>query len=197
MNDILVFDIETQNFFTDEGVGWNNFDALKISVMCVYSYAEGKYLSFEEGELDKSVELFRNADKIVGFSMNRYDVPVLNAYYQRMRLAEPLNLFEKDRLDLLDEIEFKTGGRISLNKLAQANLGTEKSGHGAQAIELYKEGKMDELKAYCQKDVEITKALYELYRDKKYFLLPRRNEEGFDKLVFGLPDHEKTSETLF
>jgi hypothetical protein len=24
-NDVLVFDIETQNFFTDLGVGWNNF----------------------------------------------------------------------------------------------------------------------------------------------------------------------------
>jgi DEAD/DEAH box helicase domain-containing protein len=190
MSDILVFDIETQNFFTDEGVGWNNFEALKISVICVYSYAQDKYINYEEHELHEAVELFRNADKIVGFSMNRYDVPVLNAYFARMKLENPLNLFEKDRLDLLDEIEFKTGKRISLNKLAQANLGTEKSGHGAQAIELYKEGKIDELKSYCQKDVEITKALYEVYRDKKFFLLPKRDAEGFDRLDFGSVSYE-------
>jgi hypothetical protein len=31
--DTLVFDIETQNFFTDPDVGWDNYDALKISVV--------------------------------------------------------------------------------------------------------------------------------------------------------------------
>ena len=31
--DTIVFDIETQNFFTDLGVGRDNFAALKISVV--------------------------------------------------------------------------------------------------------------------------------------------------------------------
>lgn len=186
MDDIIVFDIETQNFFTDPDVGWNNFEALKISVICAYSYAQGKYLHFEEQELPQAVELFRNAKKIVGFSMNRYDVPVLNAYFARMHLDPPFNLFDKDRLDLLDEIEIKTGKRISLEKLAQANLNTGKTGHGAHAIELYKEGKLEELKAYCQVDVELTKRLYEQYRDEHYFMMPKWGEEGYEKLVFGI-----------
>ena len=76
--DTLVFDIETQNFFTDPGVGWDNFAALKISVVGVYSYAQDRYLVFEESEMEKLAELFRGAKRIVGFSMNRYDVPVLN-----------------------------------------------------------------------------------------------------------------------
>jgi hypothetical protein len=33
--------------------------------------------------MDKLAELFADARRIVGFSMNRYDIPVLNNYFQR------------------------------------------------------------------------------------------------------------------
>src|SRR4029077_13744344 len=82
--DTLVFDIETQNFFTDPDVGWDNFAALKISVVGVYSYLQDKYFAFEENEMDKLAELFAGARRIVGFSMNRYDVPVLNHYFLKL-----------------------------------------------------------------------------------------------------------------
>ena len=82
--DTLVFDIETQNFFTDPDVGWDNYAALKISVVAVYSYLQGRYFCYEENEMDKLVELFEDARRIVGFSMNRYDIPVLNNYFQRV-----------------------------------------------------------------------------------------------------------------
>jgi DEAD/DEAH box helicase domain-containing protein len=184
--DTLVFDIETSNFFTDPGVGWNNFDALKISAVGVYSYDQDKYFCFEEHEMDKAAELFKTAKTIVGFSINRYDVPVLNAYFQRLGLGVT-NLFEMERLDILDEIERITGHRISLERLAQANLGTGKTGHGPHAANLFREGKIEELKAYCLKDVELTKALYDLYRDRKHLFLPRRDSEELIKLEFFAP----------
>ena len=55
----IVFDIETQNFFTDPGVGWDNFAALKISAVGVYSYTKDEYVCFEEGEMEQAAELFR------------------------------------------------------------------------------------------------------------------------------------------
>ena len=82
--DTLVFDIETQNFFTDPDVGWDNYAALKISVVGVYSYIEDRYYCYEENEMDKLAALFADARRIVGFSMNRYDIPVLNNYFQRL-----------------------------------------------------------------------------------------------------------------
>ena len=83
--DTLVFDIETQNFFTDPDVGWDNFEALKISVVAVYSYLEDRYYVYEEHEMEKLAELFRDARRIVGFSMNRYDIPVLHHYFQKLK----------------------------------------------------------------------------------------------------------------
>ncbi len=182
--DTIVFDIETQNFFTDPGVGWDNFEALKISVVAVYSYAQDKYFCYEEGEMDKLSELFCGDVKVVGFASNRYDVPVLNIYFQKLK-KEGLNLWQKERVDLLHEIEMAMGQRISLSRLAEANLGIKKDRHGSEAIGLYQEGKIDELKKYCIKDVEITKALYDLYLSQKHLLVPDKKTGEIVKVEFG------------
>jgi DEAD/DEAH box helicase domain-containing protein len=170
--DTLVFDIETQNFFTDPEVGWDNYAALKISVVVVYSYLEDRYYTYEEHEMDKMAELFKDAKRIVGFSMNRYDIPVLNNYFQRIPGAP--KLWEMERVDLLEEIEMATGQRISLDRLAGANLGANKTHHGSEAGALYRAGKMDELKKYCENDVKLTKDLYDLYRKQSYLLMPSK-----------------------
>ncbi len=184
--DTLVFDIETQNFFTDPDVGWDNFGALKISVVGVYSYLYDKYFAFEENEMEKLAELFHTAQRIVGFSMNRYDVPVLNNYFQKLGATAP-NLWEKERVDLLEEIEMAAKQRVSLSRLAEANLGVKKSRHGSEAIALYREGKMQELKDYCLNDVKLTKELYDLYQKQNYLLMPDKRTGEIVQVAFAKP----------
>lgn len=183
--DTLVFDIETQNFFTDPEVGWDNFEALKISVVCAYSYLEDRYYTFEEHEMDKLAELFNDARRIVGFSMNRYDIPVLNNYFQRLHL--PTNLWEKERVDLLEVIESAMGQRISLSRLAEANLGVKKDHSGSEAGALYRAGKMEELKAYCLNDVKLTKDLYDLYRKQYHLFIPSNKTGKVERVEFAKP----------
>ncbi len=173
---IVVFDVETANFFTDPEVGWNNFEALKVSGIGAYVYQTDQYVFFNESEFRAAAEFLEQAELLVGFGISRYDIPVLNATFQKT-LGKAPNLFAKNRVDLLDEVELVTGRRISLNRLAQANLGESKLGNGSEAIGLYREGKLDELKAYCLKDVELTKRLYDRYRMERYFLIPQRAGE--------------------
>ena len=190
-HDTLVFDIETQNFFTDPGVGWDNFEALKISVVGIYSYTQNKYFCFEESEIKEAAQFFRGIVRLVGFSINRYDIPVLTHYFQKLEHPEKLDLWKKERIDLLGEIEMATRERISLDKLAQANLGFAKTGHGAKAVELYQSGAIQELKSYCLKDVEITKALYDLYQNQHYLLVPHKASGEQRKVNFS--SHAATS----
>ena len=186
--DTLVFDIETQNFFTDPDVGWDNYAALKISVVCVYSFKQDKYFSFEENEMEACAELFASASTIIGFSMNRYDVPVLNHYFQRLgKLPSGKyapKVWEMERIDLLDEIELVIRDRVSLSRLAEANLGEKKDLHGSAAIAMYREGKMAELKEYCLKDVRLTKELYDLSRKQHYLMVPSKSTGEMVKVEF-------------
>jgi DEAD/DEAH box helicase domain-containing protein len=183
--DTLVFDIETSNFFTDPDVGWDNFEALKISVVGVYSYEQDKYFTFEPAEMNELADLFRGASTLVGFSSNRYDVPVLNNYFRNFGVG--LNIWRKERVDLLDLIESATGHRISLSRLAEANLGERKDRHGSEAISLYREHRMEELKEYCLKDVRLTKGLYDIFRKERAFMVPNRATGELAKVIFPKP----------
>ncbi len=184
--DTIVFDIETQNFFTDPDVGWDNFSALRISVVGAYSYAQDRFFMFEESQVKEMAKLFAGAKRLVGFSMNRYDVPVLNNYFQKLGAGAP-NLWSKDRVDLLEEIELVAKQKVSLGRLAEMNLGIKKERHGSEAIALYRDGKMDELKAYCMKDVEITKALYDLYNKENSFVMPDKKTGEAVRVSFAKP----------
>jgi len=185
--DTLVFDIETSNFFTSPGVGWNNFDALNISAIGVYSYASDSYHCFEEHEIEKAAEFFRKAGKVVGFSMNHYDIPVLTRYFSRLKDPAELNFMRKERFDIAEEIEATHGTRISLKKLAAANLGKTKELHSSAAIHLWNEGRIDELKEYCLQDVRLTKELYDFYRRNRYFMLPDRETGELKRAEMNAP----------
>lgn len=182
--DTFVFDIETQNFFTDPDVGWDNFAALRISAVGVYSYLQDKYFCFEEAEMGKVAELFRQGERLVGFSINRYDVPVLNSYFCKIHGVPKFNIWEKERVDLLEEIEMATGQRISLSRLAEVNIGEGKDRHGSEAASLYRNGQMEELKRYCLNDVRLTKELYDRYRREGYLFLPDKRTGEIIKVNF-------------
>ena len=62
--------------------------------------------------------------------------------------------------------------------LAKTNLGTGKNGLSLEAPNLYRDGKMEELKNYCLNDVKITKDLYELAKKQGYLTVPRGSREA-------------------
>jgi len=64
---------------------------------------------------------------------------------------------------------------VSLQSVAQGTLKDSKSGSGWDALRLYREGRMDDLKRYCLDDVRITRRVYDygLEHGKVYFLSNR------------------------
>jgi len=162
--DKIVFDIETKNTFQDVG-GQANVKLLDVSFVGAYSYNQDKYLSFFEQDLEQLDELFRTAGVIIGFGLTRFDIPVLDKYLK-------LNLYSVPHIDILDAIEMATGKRISLNLLAQTNVGLEKTADGLKAIEFYKNGQLKELEEYCLQDVRVTKEVYDLAVKQGYLLVP-------------------------
>ena len=148
----MVLDVETQKGFNE--VDRKKLYLLKISVACIYDSKTDSYSSFEEKELLKLEELLKQADLVVGFNIRDFDMEVLAPYFVTPVKNLPV-------LDLLVEFEKARGHRISLQSVAQATLQLSKSGSGWDALRLYKEGKIEELKKYCLDDVRITKDVYE------------------------------------
>jgi DEAD/DEAH box helicase domain-containing protein len=176
MRDKLVFDIETKNTFQDVG-GKDRTDLLNVSVVGVYSYNRNEYRCFDEYELKELGEWFKNAYLIIGFYSKNFDVPVMEKYYDFKLTSIP-------HIDILEEIQNRLSRRIGLGVLAEANLGVGKSGHGLDAIEYYKNGEIEKLKAYCLQDVKVTKEIYDMMLTKKHLWIPSKFSSEMTKLDF-------------
>lgn len=148
----IVFDLETQNIFED--VGSSDPVALDISVATFYDSVTDKYTTLTIDELDQAWPIIEQADALVGYNSNHFDIPLLNKYY-------PGDLTHIKSIDLLESIRQSLGRRLRLDSVAEATIGAKKSGHGLQAVRWWKEGKIDEIKKYCEQDVKVTKKVFD------------------------------------
>lgn len=149
---IIVLDLETQKSFKE--VGKARLDKLKISVAGVYDYRTDEFLSYEEKELMILEKRLEEMPLIIGFNVRRFDMPVFQPY-----LFRPVTEFAV--LDLLEAVEEARNHRASLDSIAGPTLNQKKIGSGADALTLFADNRMAELKKYCLEDVRLTKEIFE------------------------------------
>jgi hypothetical protein len=153
MKNIVYFDLETQKS-ADEVGGWDNISRMGMSVGVTYSTAQAAYKIYGEKQVDELLADLQRADLIVGFNNLRFDYEVLHGYTS-------LDLRQLPTLDMLVELQNELKHRLSLDSIATATFGVEKTAEGLQAIAWYKEGKLLEIAEYCCYDVKITKLVHE------------------------------------
>ena len=178
----LIFDLETQ-LSADEVGGWNNIDQMKLAAAVTMEADSGKYRVFYEEDAAELINTLKKAKLVVGFNVKRFDYEVLKHY----GLTDPRQI---TTLDMLLEVQKALGHRLSLEALAKATLGAEKSADGLQSIAWFKQGRLDLITEYCQNDVKLTRELYLfgkynghlIYQDKNQGLQKVRVEwgEGFE-----------------
>lgn len=186
----LVLDLETKRTFDE--VGRNNLHKLGVSIVGIYDDLTRQYRAYEEAEIPALEGRLKTAELVIGFNIRRFDLPVLAPYLF-------LNVDALPVLDLMLEIEKSRGHRVSLHSVAQATLGSPKTGQGMDAVELFRMGRMEELKQYCLNDVKITKEIYDYgcsedrvffisNRDwKKYEIPVKWKEQVFEKKDASFP----------
>ena len=156
--DKIVLDLETQKSFDEVG-GRSSHGKLRVSVCGIYSYKQDQYLCFDESNLTKLGEILQEVDLVIGYNIKQFDFQVLQPYFNFQMDTVPA-------LDILEEEEKVLGHRIRLEAIAQATLGTGKTGSGLAAISLWKSGRIEDLKSYCLSDVKLTREIYEYAKDK-------------------------------
>ena len=159
MKNIVYFDLETQKSAEDVG-GWNNIRDMRMSVGVTYSTARGDYRIYAEKEVDDLIKELMRADLVVGFNNLRFDYEVLHGY-------TVMDLKQIPTLDMLVDLQKALQHRLSLDSVANASLGVEKTAEGLQAIKWFREGKLMEIAEYCCYDVKITKLVHEFGAENK------------------------------
>ena len=150
---IVYFDLETQKS-ADEVGGWDKINRMGMSVGVTYSTSRGDYRIYGEKQVNDLLTDLQRADLVVGFNILRFDYEVLHGY-------TPYDLTQLPTLDMLVELQNTLNHRLSLDSIATATFGVEKTAEGLQAIEWFKQGKLAEIAEYCCYDVKITKLVYE------------------------------------
>ncbi len=180
---ILTFDIETTNTFDE--VGSPNAVDLDLAVVCVHDSETDEMTSYFKEELGKLWPLIEQADMLISYNGDHFDIPLLNKYYAG-------DLTQIKSLDLLVEIRKVLGRRIKLDDVATATLGESKSADGLQSIVWWRQGKIDEVVAYCKQDVLVTKKVYDFARTNGFLLYGKNGIQ--EKIILNTTDWEKPAE---
>ena len=167
MSNLVFFDLETKKL-ADEVGGWSNVSQMGLAAAVIYSTADAAYHHFTEERVSELVATLQQADRVVGFNLLRFDYGVLQPYTE-------VPLHELPTVDMLEHIYRRLGFRLSLDAVATATLGVQKSADGVQAVRWYRQGQVDKLLAYCQRDVELTRDVYEFGRRRGFVHYQDRN----------------------
>jgi DEAD/DEAH box helicase domain-containing protein len=166
VNNIVYFDLETQKS-ADEVGGWGNISQMRMSIGVTYNTARGEYTIYAENQVDELLKELQRADLVVGFNNLRFDYEVLHGYTS-------YDLSQLPTLDMLVELQAALNHRLSLDSIATATFGVEKTAEGLQAIRWYKEGRLAEIAEYCCYDVKITKLVHEYGRQHQQLYYQNR-----------------------
>lgn len=187
---IITFDIETRNLFQD--VGSNDPADLDISVLCLHDSLTGEYSSYLQEDLGKLWPIFEQADSLVTWNGDHFDIPLLNKYYSG-------DISKLKSVDLMREVQLVLGRRLKLDSVGEATLGRNKSGHGLDAIEWWKNGEVDKIIKYCIDDVKLTRDLYDYamkHGHLKYRDIGNLKEIKLNTSNWEVPEHNVMTYTL-
>lgn len=186
----ITFDLETKNFFQD--VGSNDPTDLDISVLCIHDSKTDQYSSFLEADLNKLWPILEQADMLITWNGEHFDIPILNKYY-------PGDLTKIKSLDLMKEVQKTLGRRLKLDSVGEATLGRNKTGNGADAVNWWRSGEIDKIIYYCTEDVKLTKELYDYAtanKSLKYKELGSFKEIKLDTSAWEVPESSAMTFTL-
>lgn len=165
----VVLDLETRRSAQEVG-GWHQAHKMGISCVVLYDSRTETFKTYLEEDTPALVDELCKAELVIGFNLLGFDYQVLGA-------KTTYNLYTLPTLDLLLEVKKKLGYRLPLDHLARHTLGAEKTANGLQALQWWKQGKIQEIITYCTQDVRLTRDLYLFGHNHGYLLFRNKAKQ--------------------
>jgi DEAD/DEAH box helicase domain-containing protein len=169
----VYYDIETQKSAAEVG-GWHNTHLMRVSVAVTWSEEDG-FRRWQESEVKELMSYLTAHDRIVSYNGDGFDSKVLSFY------ADPSEINRRS-LDLATTLKRNLGHRIRLESIAQPTLGKGKTADGLTALRWWKEGKIELIAEYCEKDVQVLVDLLKFARSNGY--LRYLDLSGNERMVY-------------
>lgn len=150
---VVYFDLESQKLFQEVG----GRDASKLLLACgvTWSTARNDFAVYWEQDALALIAELKAADRVVGFNIINFDYELLKPY------APNENFRAFRSTDMLQDIFRTLNFRISLDSIAKATLGTNKTADGIMSVEWFRNGELEKVAEYCKADVDITRRVHE------------------------------------
>lgn len=186
----ITFDIETYSPSKSDKI---NTSELRVSVIGAYISWIDKYVAFMEDDAKYFINLMKEADLIIGWNHEWFDLPVLQKY-------SDYNLKNLPSYDLMLEMEKVVGFKLKLDNVAKANLGEHKTDSYEQFKHYHWNKEWYKLIDYCMNDVRLTNQIFMKAVNEetiKYFDLHTIREVKVTKPTSGEQIKEDYMESFF
>lgn len=168
----IYLDIETQKLAEEVPGGWDNIRAFGLAVAVTWDEANG-FREWYETDAGRLIQALSGFDRLVTFNGERFDLAVLSDYGDVRELRAK-------SFDVLQDLKRRLGFRVSLEHLAQATLGTRKTGTGVEAVRWWRSGDAAlrrRVVDYCRKDVEILREIVAYGRREGIVKVPSQGKD--------------------
>ena len=164
----IFFDLETPKWSDEVEGGWSNIPGFGMSVAVTSWNDSDSYQKWLETDAVELVKELERADRVIGFNIVRFDYEVLSAYVPNIH-----KLLDGKSFDIFTDLENRLGFRLSLEVICSTTLGKSKLAKAEDAIEWYRQGQIEKVVLYCQRDVELTREIYRYGQEHGFICYPR------------------------
>lgn len=164
LNGMAPEDFEEQYPGVEYVRAFHDLPDMGIACVGVQELESGRAHIFCRDNLGDLGQLLERSTRLVTFNGDAFDLALLE--------HEGLGVPRHKSFDLLAHWRATTGRRVSLAALAEANLGTGKTGNGAMAPIDWQRGLIGKTITYCLADVWLTLELYKLLLAQRWLLNP-------------------------
>lgn len=176
----IVYDVETRGLIQDAKGKYreDKIKALEISVLCAIKISSDLILTdptravdegekvvvwphVQDGAMARFLDLLDGADCIGGYNCFGFDCLTLHKFYEAVGGGGARRCRDHcyKTIDPFSRLRDSTTVWFKLDTLLRANDLHPKTASGLQAIEFWRDGKLDELQEYCMADVILTTKL--------------------------------------
>ena len=164
----IFIDLETKLWSSEVEGGFSNIPAFGMSLAVTCCDDNNSFQRWFENDANELVKELERADKVIGFNILRFDYGVLSAYVPNIH-----KLLDGKTFDIFTDLESRLGFRLSLEVICSTTLGKSKLAKAEDAIEWYRQGQIEKVVLYCQRDVELTREIYRYGQEHGFVCYPQ------------------------